>query len=255
MASEGIYIRQYRPSDLPQIRALIWEAYITSDDSVTRIGRRTIRLNRTSLIAYVLGGVGLVLLSLPGGWYTSAVIIGALLSLAGVALFSEVQYTFTQVEVGFCKDALKTDIQDIAGYYGPPAAFFVAARPGHTEKPGSGFEDAEEVVGYVAFDYQPHKSPEKAELRRMIVSKSHRKHGVGGRLVRALLAHAETIPALQYIDLSTTQFHLAAQRMYERLGWELGSVHVMGGWLWKMEIRHFRKPIQEEAASLKVLVQ
>ncbi|KAJ7776971.1 hypothetical protein DFH07DRAFT_704322, partial [Mycena maculata] len=66
--------------------------------------------------------------------------------------------------------------------------------------------------------------PEKAELRRMIVSERHRWHGIGGHLIRTLIAHAETIPAFQCIELGVTKSQPAAHRIYERLGWKVASI-------------------------------
>ncbi|KAJ7743437.1 acyl-CoA N-acyltransferase [Mycena maculata] len=253
MASDGIYIRQYRPSDLPQIRLLIFE-----EASITRAAKRAFLLKPASLIAYILGGIGLGLLSLPDGWCSPAATLGALLCVTGIALFTAVRRGITQALVIYCEEALKTDLEDITTHYRAPAAFFVAARPCSEKADNSVAEGTEEVVGYVGFDYQPDKNPETAVVRRMIVSEKHRGCGIAGRTMHALLAHAETIPALQCIELGTSEYQPAAQRLYERLGWEVAWVDQwvdpLGGWLWKVQIRHFRKPVGA-AASLKVQVQ
>lgn len=164
MASDTIYIRQYRPSDFSQIRALLFEGFVTSrrstsgyslsrlltiaEGSVTLVAKRRFLLKAPSLIAYLLGGVGLGLISRPGNWSSPTAGTGALLCAAGVALFAVVQRSIPRAVINLCETALATDMRDISAHYCAPGEFFVAAQP-RASGTKVGDQDAEEVLGYV----------------------------------------------------------------------------------------------------------
>ncbi|KAJ7511549.1 hypothetical protein B0H11DRAFT_2268643 [Mycena galericulata] len=209
------------------------------EGSVALVAKRRFLRKPPSLVAYLLGGVGLGLLSRPGRWQVA----GALLCTAGLALFAAVQHSIVQGLTLFCEETLKADMRDISESYRSPAAFFVAARPREAAEPGSSGEEPEEVVGYVGFEYLPEKDASKAEVRRMIVSERHRRRGIAERLMRALIAHAETIPGLQSIELGTSEFQPGARRLYERLGWEIFRAEEMGHKFLTLTVRHFRRPV------------
>ncbi|KAJ7479481.1 acyl-CoA N-acyltransferase [Mycena latifolia] len=169
---------------------------------------------------------------------------GALLFTAGLALFAGIQRAIPRAMTKFCEDALAADMHDIATHYRAPAAFFVAALP-RSASPGKygAADDSEEVVGYVGLEYLPEKDPHTAEVRRMIVSAAHRRHGIGERLMRALIAHAEAIPGLRSIELGTSEYQPGAQRLYERLGWTLFHAERVWEGPVNVVIRHFRRPV------------
>ncbi|KAJ7666361.1 acyl-CoA N-acyltransferase [Mycena rosella] len=146
--------------------------------------------------------------------------------------------------ISFCENVLETDMHDISVHYRPPAAFFVAAQPraakADDETATSGDE---EVVGYVGLEYLPEKDAQIAEVRRMIVSAKRRRHGIGARLMQALIAHGETIPGLRWIELGTSDYQLGAQRFYTRLGWEVFRVETVRQGVVSATIRQFRRPV------------
>ncbi|KAJ7467440.1 acyl-CoA N-acyltransferase [Mycena galericulata] len=210
------------------------------EGSVALVAKRRFLCKPPSLVAYLLGGAGLGLLSRPGRWRVA----GALLCTAGIALFAAVQHSIVQGLTLFCEETLKADMRDISESYRSPAAFFVAARPREAGVgPGSRGEEPEEVVGYVGFEYLPEKDASQAEVRRMIVSERHRRRGIAERLMRALIAHAETVPGLKSIELGTSEFQPGARRLYERLGWEVFRAEEMGHKFLTLTVRHFRRPV------------
>ncbi|KAF8178126.1 acyl-CoA N-acyltransferase [Mycena galopus ATCC 62051] len=242
MSSEDIYIRRYRPSDQPQIRTLLFEGFVTSEGSPAFVAKRRYLFKPPSFIAYFFTGIGIGLL--PRG-SSSWRILGALLCAVGIGLFAAVQYSIPQAITAYCEEALKADMGNIEGHYRAPAAFFVAARVrGSNERAGG--EGAEEVVGYVGLEYLPEKDPCTTEARRMIVSAKYRRRGIAQRLMRTLIAHAESIPKVQSIDLWLTEFQPGAQRLYERLGWKMIRTERVGNALRNATSRHFRLSLRKE---------
>ncbi|KAJ7698079.1 acyl-CoA N-acyltransferase [Mycena rosella] len=224
MASDSIYIRRYRPADFPQIRALLFEGFVTSEGSTSVVAQQRFLFKAPSLIAYLLGGAGLGLLSRPGSWTTRTAGAGAALCAAGIALFTTVRRAIPRALTAHCETALATDMRDISAHYRAPAGFFVAAQPRIDQGEAAGDE---EVVGFVGFDYLPEQDAQTAEVRRVVVSAKHRRRGIGVRLMHAVIAHADTIPGLRCIELNTGEFQLASQRLYERLGWESFRVETL----------------------------
>ncbi|KAJ7754145.1 acyl-CoA N-acyltransferase [Mycena maculata] len=211
------------------------------EGSVTYVAKRRFLSKAPSVISYLLGSVGVGLIARGGHWRSPTAAAGAFICAAGIGLFTAVQRGIVRGLTTFCEDALKADMRDIGAHYRAPAAFFVAARPRSTDTKKA--VEEEEVVGYVGLEYQPDKDASVAEVRRMIVSAKHRRRGIAVRLMHALIAHAEALPGLQYIELGTSEFQPGAQRMYEKLGWQLVSVERAGNWLGSLELRHFRRPV------------
>ncbi|KAJ7082172.1 hypothetical protein C8R43DRAFT_1052457 [Mycena crocata] len=258
MAHDRIYIRQYRPSDLPQIRTLLFEGFVTSEDSVAVVAKRRFLFKGPSLVAYLLGSLGLGLIARSASWTSLAAGAGAALCAVGVGIFGYVQRGIPRAMVDFCENALATDMRDIAAHYCAPGAFFVAVQPRNVEQndvdwpkgSGEGDVDArEEVVGYVGLEYRPTSDAHQAEaeVRRMVVGAAHRRRGIAARLMRAVIAHGERVTAeghaLQAIKLSTSEFQPGAQRLYEKLGWELARVQIRWDSIVRVSILHYRRPV------------
>ncbi|KAJ7157932.1 acyl-CoA N-acyltransferase [Mycena crocata] len=246
MRNDDIYIRKYRPSDFPQIRALLFEGFVTSEGSPGVVAKRQYLFRAPSVIAYLVAGAGL------GLFWRGNTTCGTLLCVTGLGLFTAVRYGISQMINDFCQAALKEDMGDIEAHYRVPSAFFVAARPYDAKD-----REYEEVVGYVGFEYLPEKDPSKAEVRRMIVSARYRRRGVAERLMKTLIAHAESIPdadvqngsELRCINLWLSEFQPGAQRLYERLGWKAVRLEWLGNAARGASTTHFRRPLQRAAAS------
>ncbi|PBQ21836.1 GNAT family N-acetyltransferase [Pseudomonas congelans] len=62
------------------------------------------------------------------------------------------------------------------------------------------------------------KARHKSTLFGMYVPPAHRNRGIGSRLVRSVLDHAGTRPALLLVQLTVTQGNSEAVGLYERMG-------------------------------------
>ncbi|KAJ6566941.1 RTA1 like protein-domain-containing protein [Mycena capillaripes] len=246
MTSDGVYIRQYRPADFPQVRALLFEGFVTSKGSVAVVAKWNFLLKAPSLIAYFLAGCGgVVLYSLPH-WDNVAACMGALLLAMGIAIFVAIRRSITNAMKGFCEKALQADMLDIEKHYAPPAAFFVVARPVESDKKSDDGEKTEKVLGYVGLEYFPEKKTHTAEVRRMIVSKKHHRQGLATRLMEAVIAHAETIRGLDAIELGTSEFQYGARALYEKLGWEFQGSNIESAGILTASIHRFRRPVEKK---------
>ncbi|KAJ7724352.1 hypothetical protein B0H16DRAFT_323876 [Mycena metata] len=85
----------------------------------------------------------------------------------------------------------------------------------------------EEVLGCIAIDYLPETETRTAEIRRMLVSEKHCRHGLASRLILETIRHAETMPGVESIQLSTSEFQSGARRLYEGFGWECTAVNIL----------------------------
>ncbi len=52
----------------------------------------------------------------------------------------------------------------------------------------------------------------------MVVSEAHRHQGLGLALVNAVIAHAQTVPALALLQLTVTHGNASAMRLYSACG-------------------------------------
>ncbi|KAI8583467.1 hypothetical protein K450DRAFT_223842 [Umbelopsis ramanniana AG] len=75
------------------------------------------------------------------------------------------------------------------------------------------------IAGFVALDYHPERPKRTGELRRMIVSPTHRRRGVAEFLIQALIKHAKKND-LQVIELGTSDVQYGAKKLYQKLGWK-----------------------------------
>ncbi|KAJ6593243.1 hypothetical protein B0H19DRAFT_1055861 [Mycena capillaripes] len=234
MATNDIYVRQYRPSDFPQIRALLFEGIPTSGSFIEYTNLRDWRS--------ILRHLAVVMV-----W------------VVAVALFAARRRTLAESIYAHHQDALKTDMRDILTHYRAPGAFFVAVRSHKVAdvEPGGAAPDEEEVVGYVGLQYLPEKDAHTAEVRRLVVPERHQgSHGVGDRLMRTLIVHAEAIPGLQWLELRSVEFSPAphAQPPYSWLGWELVQVKRLNSSPHSPIFCHIRRPIRPISEDQEVVV-
>ncbi|KAI9815281.1 MAG: hypothetical protein M1827_002761 [Pycnora praestabilis] len=117
--------------------------------------------------------------------------------------------------------SLRTDLRDIPAYYGlsPPPEGEGKDDGAWQAKGISNFwvcEIGGEVVGCVALDHAP--SSPTAELRRMTVSSSYRRRGIGNAMLSNLKIWAREHNSIPVV-LSTTTAQQPALEMYRRAGW------------------------------------
>ncbi|KAJ7029697.1 acyl-CoA N-acyltransferase [Mycena alexandri] len=224
---DHIYVRKFRPSDFPQVRNLLLEAFVTGKGSVASTVKLRYLYQAPALTSYFLGAGGVyVLWILPAHYRTTPPAFAALaLVVLSLVVFIALQMGLTKSVRGFCDKALATDMRDIPKHYAA-GVFFVAVQPAATTaKLVEGAENlvdgekAEQVLGFVGLEYQPDKNSKSAEVRRMVVGAKHRRRGLASRLMLEVLKHGETIRGLQTIKLGVSQYQPAARKLYEKLGW------------------------------------
>lgn len=83
----------------------------------------------------------------------------------------------------------------------------------------------ERLVGMVGLYRDRHrKSAHTLHLWGMYVDPEHRHSGIGAQLLAAALAHARSVPGVEWVRLSVSAAAPDAQRLYERAGFrEWGS--------------------------------
>jgi RimJ/RimL family protein N-acetyltransferase len=80
----------------------------------------------------------------------------------------------------------------------------------------------ERLVGTVGLYRDRHlKSAHKTHLWGMYVVPSMRGQGIASRLLASALEHARTLPGVSWVHLSVSSAAPAAQRLYERAGFEV----------------------------------
>lgn len=78
-------------------------------------------------------------------------------------------------------------------------------------------DSAGAIAGFVALDYHPDRPKPTGELRRMIVSPTHRRRGVAEFLIEALIKHAKKND-LHVVELGTSDVQYGAKKLYQKLG-------------------------------------
>jgi ribosomal protein S18 acetylase RimI-like enzyme len=107
-----------------------------------------------------------------------------------------------EMEKDLSHDALRLALHDDA-----PHDFFIGAFDGPTLAGMVGLKGA----------YRP-KECHTATVVGMMVDASYRRQGVGERLMRDLLVHVKTLPALEQLVLTVTEGNASAQNLYARCG-------------------------------------
>jgi len=202
---ENTHIRLFRKSDSESIHKLYMEAMLYGPGSP---GNLALNDQLTRPWAFGLYGVftfGLILSILSVTRF-----LGVLLSVASAVVFFAWRRNIWSKFKIYCESAVKGDLADIEKHYGTkPSAFWVAeiAR-------GSA---AGKIIGCVGLDPSTQPNSTAAELRRMVVSPSYQRRGVGSILLANLITHARE-GGLSTIVLSTSMFQKAAMQMYEHFG-------------------------------------
>jgi GNAT superfamily N-acetyltransferase len=81
--------------------------------------------------------------------------------------------------------------------------------------------DRERLIGMVGVRRNPSvKERHKAMIWGMYVTTSHRRSGVGDRLLRAAVQQARTWSGVEQIQLAVSELALDARRLYERAGFQ-----------------------------------
>ena len=103
-----------------------------------------------------------------------------------------------------------------------------------------------ELIGSVGLSRDRHrKASHKVHLWGMYVAPSHRRRGIGAELVRAAIRQARALPGVEWVHLAVSSAAPEAQRLYERLGFEV----------WGTEpdaLRHDGRVVSEHHMSLRL---
>jgi len=80
----------------------------------------------------------------------------------------------------------------------------------------------ERLVGMVGLYRDRHrKSAHTLHLWGMYVAPEHRRSGIGAQLLASALAHARSVPGVEWVRLSVSAAAPDAQRLYERAGFRV----------------------------------
>lgn len=81
------------------------------------------------------------------------------------------------------------------------------------------FDDG--LIGSIGLFRDHHrKAAHKAHIWGMYVTPDHRGRGVGRRLLDAAIAHARTLPGVEWVHLSVSEAAPTAKRLYEKAGFQ-----------------------------------
>lgn len=107
-----------------------------------------------------------------------------------------------ELGVDLCFQGFEEELRTLPGRYAPPAGRLLVA------------ESLGQVVGCVALRSL---SPQRGEVKRMVVAPHWRRQGVAGRLLDCLLQEAGAM-GLQEVVLDTLPSQAAARNLYVRFG-------------------------------------
>lgn len=117
-----------------------------------------------------------------------------------------------------------------------------------------GAMDSTGLCGAVGISFESReKTSHKATLFGMYVSPDHRQRGLGRDLVRAAIALARARPGVRILQLTVTHGNLAAQRLYENLGFKVFgvepfAVRVAGAFVQKVHMWLDLDPVAGDSA-------
>ncbi|XP_073708775.1 probable N-acetyltransferase CML1 [Garra rufa] len=202
-----IVIRRYQPSDQEAVETIFRDGLMEHINpafmhAMTQPLHITVSLF-FYIGTYVMSGQSVILALVSGG---------AWIGLVYLCCY--------EIYAGYIRESLKTDMQDIPGYYlnNPDNCFWVAEAEMHGRP---------QVLGMVAVQGKndPGSEGKKyGELYRMTVSSTCRRSGLGLRLAKT----AEDFCRERHfskIELSTTSPQKAGMALYFRLGFKLILVH------------------------------
>ncbi|KAJ7835099.1 acyl-CoA N-acyltransferase [Mycena olivaceomarginata] len=235
-------IRQFQPKDTPQVHALMSEGLVHGADSPCNVALRRNVGSRIACICYTLFALGVWMLSGASSLSRAG---GIAICISSAALFFYARWSIKNFFLEVCAIALKADLADITAAYKlsphiypkpDPNGFWVAV----SETSG---QHCSQVIGFLGLEYPVREDPSSAELRRMFISMHHRRRGVASQLIRTALSHAQQFnPPLRTLVLETSEFQLAAQRLYEKHGFVFAERRVMRmGLLSSVSMLRFRR--------------
>ncbi|KAJ7642248.1 acyl-CoA N-acyltransferase [Roridomyces roridus] len=238
-----IIVRQFKPSDAPQVHAMLIEGLVYGPESPRNTALRRSVTSLQAILAYIAFALGLMTLSCSR---RDVRIVGGTLCTASLLFLLYLWRAIHNLFVNFCINARNTDMADIAKSYEipddigaeqGPGAFFVAVIESTEES---------EVVGYLGLDYHANDDPTSGELRRMIVSPRHRRRKIGSLLINAAMAHARSrSPPLLTMDLETTEFQPGAQKLYTRHGFAVVGSRIMRLGVVQATVFRFRRMVAQ----------
>ncbi|KAF8888262.1 acyl-CoA N-acyltransferase, partial [Infundibulicybe gibba] len=170
----------------------------------------------TSCVAYLLFGAGF-LTSMASKAFSRR-LLGGIVSFFAASFFVGHRWWLSRSFTSFCEGNLRADLGNISAHYGMedgslsgPSGFWVAE---------AGEQDSGNriIVGCVGLDHSLGDGPRSAQLRRMAVSPTYQRRGIGAMLVRTLIAHARR-QHIHSIVLSSNMYQGPAMSMYRKLGW------------------------------------
>lgn len=205
-------IRPYRDQDYEAVRALFARGILEHAPAGFRHVLRSARVRLALLAVFVASRAAV------GSW---------LLGLGSVALALVLLWLLVRsLSAEYVRDALGTDLCDVPGtYLRPDRCFWVAEEDGT-------------VAGMVA---AVPAGRGEMELKRMSVSREHRGRGLARALCREVLGFARA-RGYGTVVLTTSMVQVAAQRLYEGLGFRrVGTSYPsLLGTLLNFQLFHYR---------------
>lgn len=220
-----IRVRPYRKKDTDRIRSLYKFTMTEARGSPHKVILRSQFTTTSAFVMYALFVAGLVL-SLDPATQKLGAILCLLLVMVFVGSRLFMHYMFSH----YVRKIYGGDLANISDVYGmKPAAEdeedLVSTGPYGFWVAEAFSEESDycEIVGYVGLNFNTNKGPGSgkdhttSEVRRMVVSDTHRRLGIGAALLHTVIAHAKE-QGLSSVFLTTTCFQIPAMRMYEKLG-------------------------------------
>ncbi|KAJ7328040.1 acyl-CoA N-acyltransferase [Mycena albidolilacea] len=223
------------------------EGLVHGADSPCNVALRRNVGSRIACICYTLFVLGIWMLSGANNLSRAG---GITICVSSAALFFYVRWSIKNFFLEVCAIALKADLADITAAYKLSPPIYRAQFPPKPDPNGfwvavseTSGQHCSQVIGFLGLEYPVGGDPSSAELRRMFISMHHRRRGIASQLIRTALSHAQQFnPPLRTLVLETSEFQLAAQRLYEKHGFVFAERRVMRmGLLSSVSLLRFRR--------------
>ncbi|THV00720.1 acyl-CoA N-acyltransferase [Dendrothele bispora CBS 962.96] len=211
-------IRPYRPEDEEQVKDLAFRSVVDGSGSPFYFMLRHVFTTSLFYFYYFLFLAG----------FTAAISFTGIRRVLGITLFHGVGffmlYIYWNVRAAFVdyvESAFRTDMANIMTTYKvgdkSPSCFWVAEIPSTNL-----WKSSYEIVGCVGLDSSTSADLKTAELRRLYVSPSYRRHGIATALVNNLMTFARE-RGVTTLYSETSNLQVAAQFVYSSQGWTVGE--------------------------------
>ncbi|KAF8162687.1 acyl-CoA N-acyltransferase [Crassisporium funariophilum] len=229
-----IRVRRYRPSDSEAVRELFRVGMGFGAGSPRVLALKATYTAPLSLMSYSISTLGILLAARASTNRIKCLGIG--LSLAGCAVVAGYRQMMSNSYLSLIEEHLNDDLKDIAQHYemrpvprvdgegtfeyapSGPSCFWVAEV---YRVNSENCESQAEVVGSIALDASMATDDNSvAELRRMVVSPTQHRRGIGGMLIERLIDHARD-HGIKMVTLTTSSHSPQAVSIYEKFGWVL----------------------------------